>query len=299
MNPAPDGPGEYGFGTEAAIRRFQAARHITVDGVCGLETWSALIEASWRIGDRLLYERSPMLRGDDVTDLQVRLSALGFDAGRVDGIFGPETASALVDFQRNAGLTTDGICGPEVVAALERLSSRGGTTTKAIVRDREALRVAPRQLSGRRIVIAEAGGLAALAHALGRALRDLGARTLLSHHPDGQVQADEANAFEAEAFLALQVRAEPGCHTAYWSTTGYESIGGRHLAELICRELADDPGLEPIQAEGMRLAVLRATRMPAVVCAIGPPAVVVEHAGSVTTSLRSAISQWIAEPAGV
>jgi N-acetylmuramoyl-L-alanine amidase len=186
-----------------------------------------------------------------------------------------------------------------VVAALERLSSRGGTTTKALVRDREALLVAPRQLAGRRIVIAEPGGVAALANALGRALRDLGAHTLLSHHPDGQVQADEANAFEVEVFLALQVRNESGCHTAYWSTTGYESIGGHNLAKFIGSELAHHPVLGPIEAEGMRLGVLRATRMPAVVCAIGPPAVVVEHAGSLTTSLRSAISRWIAEPADV
>ena len=48
-----------------------------------------------------------MLRGDDVAELQQRLGALGFDAGRVDGIFGAETATALEALQRNAGLPTD------------------------------------------------------------------------------------------------------------------------------------------------------------------------------------------------
>ena len=38
------------------------------DGVCGPQTWSALVEAGFRLGDRLLYHRRPMLRGDDVGD---------------------------------------------------------------------------------------------------------------------------------------------------------------------------------------------------------------------------------------
>ena len=33
-----------------------------------------------------------MLRGDDVAELQVRLAQLGFNPGRIDGIFGPATA---------------------------------------------------------------------------------------------------------------------------------------------------------------------------------------------------------------
>ena len=45
-----------------------------------------------------------MQRGDDVADLQQRLSTLGFDTGRVDGIFGDRTSRALAEFQRNAGL---------------------------------------------------------------------------------------------------------------------------------------------------------------------------------------------------
>ena len=43
------------------------------------QTWSALVEAGRRLGDRFLYRRTPMLRGDDVAELQQRLSALGFD----------------------------------------------------------------------------------------------------------------------------------------------------------------------------------------------------------------------------
>ena len=69
-----------------------------------------------------------MMRGDDVADLQLRLGALGFDAGRVDGILGPVTQTAIGEFQRNAGLVTDQVCGPETVEALVRLEGRGGNS---------------------------------------------------------------------------------------------------------------------------------------------------------------------------
>ena len=112
---AADSLGVYGPATEAAVRAFQERRGLSVDGICGIETWSSLVEAGHRLGDRLLYLRSPMLRGDDVAALQALLGALGFDAGRVDGIFGPDTQHAVAEFQRNTGLTTDGICGPATV----------------------------------------------------------------------------------------------------------------------------------------------------------------------------------------
>lgn len=296
FNPAPDPAGTYGLGTEAAVRRFQSSRHLRVDGICGRDTWEALSEASWRLGDRQLYQRTPMLRGDDVASLQLQLSHLGFDAGRVDGIFGPETAKALEDFQRNAGLTIDAICGPAVVAALERMATRGGTTTKVGVRERDALMHAPRQLAQRRVVIAQGGELPALAAALGRALRALGAEALICNHPDESAQAAEANGFGAEVFVALAASADPGCRTSYWSTTGYDSVGGRRLAEFIADELASRLGFEPVVTQGLRLTVLRETRMPAVFCELGPVSALVEQTGPVARVLRDAITRWVAEP---
>ena len=63
-----------------------------------------------------------MTAGDDVASLQQRLNTLGFDSGRVDGVFGPDTDRALREFQRNVGLSEDGTCGPAVWRALDRLS---------------------------------------------------------------------------------------------------------------------------------------------------------------------------------
>ena len=116
--------GSFGDETLAAVREFQARRGVRVDGICGAETWGALIESSYALGDRLLYISAPMLRGDDVSELQRRLNALGFDAGREDGIFGPDTETALRQFQRERGLELpDGVCGPATIAALVTVGS--------------------------------------------------------------------------------------------------------------------------------------------------------------------------------
>ncbi|MGD9754642.1 MAG: peptidoglycan-binding protein, partial [Acidimicrobiia bacterium] len=125
-----DAAGSYGDGTTSAVRSFQARYGLDVDGAVSELTWSILVEAGYQLGDRQLYLRAPMMRGDDIADLQGRLGALGFDAGRADGIFGPLTAAALAEFQRNAGLSSDGICGPDTVEALHRL---GPARTAAVM----------------------------------------------------------------------------------------------------------------------------------------------------------------------
>ncbi len=56
--------------------------------------------------------------GDEVTKLQKRLSASGFDAGKADGMFGGTTEAALKAFQESAGIAADGVCGPQTLAKL-------------------------------------------------------------------------------------------------------------------------------------------------------------------------------------
>ncbi len=205
--PGVDPEGCFREGTRAAVEAFQYRRGLRVDGVCGRQTWSALVEAGRRLGDRFLYRRSPMLRGDDVAELQQRLSALGFDTGRVDGIFGDLTSAALGEFQRNAGLPVDGIAGAATVSELLRFGSRhDGSELVASVRDRERLRQAPRTLAGRRVAIGEEGGLAATVGAVRRLLVSHGALVTTHHHPEGSIQASEANAARAEVFVGHPAR---------------------------------------------------------------------------------------------
>jgi len=46
-----------------------------------------------------------------VTGVQARLVNMGFDAGAVDGVYGPRTKAAVIAFQAKMGLTEDGIVG--------------------------------------------------------------------------------------------------------------------------------------------------------------------------------------------
>ena len=293
-----DPHGVFGDGTRAAVEAFQHRRGLRIDGVCAQQTWSALVEAGRRLGNRFLYRRTPMLRGDDVAELQQRLSALGFDIGRVDGIFGDQTSAGLGEFQRNVGLPVDGIAGGSTVAELLRFGTlHVDTELVSAVRDRERLRQAPRTLSGRRVAVGEEGGLDAAVGALRRLMVSRGALVTTHHHPDGSVQASEANAGGAEVYLVLRLDATHNhCATAYYSGYRYSSPGGRHLAELLQATLPRRLGVEDGGCRGMSLPVLRETQMPAVICEIGPASVMVEQAPELAKAVVSALTEWVDTP---
>ena len=107
--------------TTAAVRAFQRDRGLAEDGDVGPLTWAALVDATFTLGDRLLYLHSPHFHGADVSALQGALNVLGFAAGTLDGIFGAFTERAVRDFQSNSGLPPDGIVGPDTVRALGNL----------------------------------------------------------------------------------------------------------------------------------------------------------------------------------
>lgn len=295
---APDPEGVFGAGTRAAVEAFQHRRGLRVDGMCGAQTWAALVEAGFRLGERFLYHRRPMMRGDDVADLQRRLSALGFDAGRVDGIFGEQTASALAEFQGNTGLPVDAVLGGSTLAELRRVTPRyADPELVSAVRDRERMRRAPRTLLGRHIAVGEEGGLHTLTTALRRRLADEGAMVVPVLHPDGSAQAEQANTAGAEVYLGLRLDPDhPTCTAAYYSGYQFESAGGRRLAELVQSLGAAALGVEPGGTRGMSLAVLRETRMPAVVCEVGPAAVVVQRGAALAEALAEALAAWAAAP---
>jgi N-acetylmuramoyl-L-alanine amidase len=262
---AGDEAGEFGPATEAAVRAFQQQRGLLVDGLCGPQTWAALVESGFALGDRMLYFRQPMLRGDDVAELQRRLNALGIDAGREDGILGHETAGAIVELQRNVGLAPDGICGPATVAALRRVDSLAAGSV-ASVREREMLRRGPHGLGGKRVFLTAAPGFEALGDAVARGLVEAGAGALLdSAGGDDSAIAASANQFGAALFLAVRPGAGADCVCSYFSTGTFRSEAGYRVAAAVQAELT---GLLPSAPEpnGKAYSILRETRMAAIVC---------------------------------
>ena len=59
-----------------------------------------------------------------VKTLQTRLTQLGYDVGRIDGIFGDSTERGVSDFQRDNRLVADGVVGPATVKALNNAKGR-------------------------------------------------------------------------------------------------------------------------------------------------------------------------------
>ncbi|MGQ4531941.1 C40 family peptidase [Dermabacteraceae bacterium P13115] len=140
--------GAFGSATYRAVRSFQSANSLMVDGIVGPNTWSALEngkqiaastpapapvpapaprqetapaapsvqqveDSSVKLGDR----------GEAVITVQKLLVKNGVSL-RVDGAFGATTESAVKDFQRREGLTVDGIVGDTTMQRLEKPTKR-------------------------------------------------------------------------------------------------------------------------------------------------------------------------------
>lgn len=98
--------GIFGSGTETALQGFSGST------TCTQETWAALgfpnVKAIEIIRDLTLTD--PYMRGDDVRKLQTVLTYLGYDLGKIDGVYGNNTDKALRAFQTRAKAMTYGIC---------------------------------------------------------------------------------------------------------------------------------------------------------------------------------------------
>jgi len=276
---------------EAAVRTFQQQRGLIGDGVVGPDTFRALDEARWRLGDRILrYDPASLPAGDDVAALQRRLQDMGFPVGRVDGLFGPLTDTALRDFQRNVGLVSDGVCGPTTLAALSRLQRTVvGGRADALLEDLHVVRRGP-SLAGK-IVVIDPGHGGEDSGATGNGLAEVGLVEDLAARVEGRfvatgvqayltrragagasevARAEFSNATDADLVISLHVdgassaRAE-GVATYYFgSPAGDTSRIGQRLADLIQREVVARTGLLDARTHPKTYDLLRRTRMPAV-----------------------------------
>ncbi len=97
--------GDFGPGTEKAVRDFQQSNGLAVDGIAGPDTFAAM-------GLHELILLRVGSRGEQVKTLQ---KGLGIDA---DGMFGQGTKKAVMAMQERHGLTVDGMAGPNTLSKM-------------------------------------------------------------------------------------------------------------------------------------------------------------------------------------
>lgn len=124
--------GKFGAGTKAAVRKFQAAIGITVDGHPGDRTLTALYEGVSAINGANNTQRKQQTNpenpntlyygctGARVRSLQRALRKAGVYGGSIDGVYGDLTYQAVRKYQSRMGLRVDGMAGVKTLSALRR-----------------------------------------------------------------------------------------------------------------------------------------------------------------------------------
>lgn len=287
--------GRFDRDLDVAVRAFQQSRGLSVDGILGPDTFRALEEARHRLGDRLLYYSvtHPYV-GDDVTALQERLSNMGFDVGRADGIFGPRTEAAVRDFQRNRGLDADGQCGPRTLRELKRLERTVTGGRPDVLRESVRLLARGPSLLGMVVALDPAHGgdepgvtrddlcerdlMADLASRLEARLLASGLEAHLTHgpheSPDDAERAARANEIGADLLVSLHVDTShsafaQGVSTYYYGHARGSSAVGERFAALVQREIVSRTDMLDCRCHPKTWELLRRTRMPAVRIDVG------------------------------
>lgn len=307
MLPA-DEDGTYGALTEDAVRAFQRARGIGVDGIVGPVTHRELGDAEWVLGARVLSRRTPMLRGDDVRALQDRLTTLGFDAGKTDGIFGPQTEAAVLEFQRNYGLGIDGVAGTETVRALRGLPAMSGDTPLGPLRERESMKPRAAGLVGLRVFLdpgpsseglsdGPAGRALVLARLIESALEAAGVEIEFSRAddaiPDDSMRARLANTLNVDLVLSIRDRDDLAPASALLRSFGhdrYRSIRGERAATLFAETLLEHNAAKSVSLELSTVPILRETRATAVVIDLTPDVVLDAAAEAIVTAVARSVT---------
>jgi N-acetylmuramoyl-L-alanine amidase len=271
---------------EGAVRAFQQGRGLSVTGVMDQITETALEEARWKLGDRSLSLQKPMMRGDDVATLQSRLVDMGFNPGRVDGIYGPLTEKALRDFQKSVGVTIDGICGPGTVIALMRLvrTVAGGTPTELRAqanREKRGPALADKVVVLDPVLDESFGSLTLdIARKIEGRLIALGVSVVLTRNSiKGSSEAERIafiNQSGADLSITIGIDKYPndkahGVATYFYGSDlhGIHSLVGERFATLVQREICARTDLLNNRTHAKTWEILRLTKAPAVVVELG------------------------------
>lgn len=270
--------------SESEIRSFQQGRGLSVTGIVDEVTARALEEAQWKLGDRSLnLQEPPLMHGDDVAALQARLTEMGFDCGRVDGIYGPRTELAVKDFQKSVGATVDGKCGPATIIALIRLTKIVSGGAPALMRESANQKNRGPALANKTIVLNPDGDDSLVYDVAVRTegrLLALGASVFLTRGATNNPSEKERIAFSNNSSTDLMISLHEdsyknenahGVATYFYGSDvhGVHSIVGERFASLVQREICARTDFANCRTHAMTWDLLRLTKAPAVHIGLG------------------------------
>ncbi|MSO26207.1 MAG: N-acetylmuramoyl-L-alanine amidase [Candidatus Nanopelagicaceae bacterium] len=274
------------------IKAFQQARGLTATGVINEITARVLEEARFKLGDRILsFNQAIVMRGDDVSNLQDRLIQMGFNCGKVDGIYGANTEVAVKEFQKSVGILADGKCGPVTLIALMRLVKTVSGGAPSALRENVRHAVRSPALANKVIVldpswggeftgenqngVVEAEVVFDLAQRLEGRLIALGVNVVLTrsakNSPLEKDRIQVANSVNADLVIALKVDTYKnenanGVATYYYGRDdqGVSSVVGARFANLLQREICARTDLLNCRTHAKSWDLLRLTQAPTV-----------------------------------
>ena len=274
------------------IKAFQQERGLTATGVINEITARSLEEARFKLGDRVLvFNAASLMRGDDVSNLQDRLIQMGFNCGKVDGVYGVNTESAVREFQKSVGILSDGRCGPATLISLMRLVKTVSGGAPSALRESVKHSVRSPALANKVIVIDPSWGgeftgesangvveseiVFDLAQRLEGRLIALGVNVVLTrsakNSPLEKDRIATANSVNADLVIALKVDSYKnekanGVATYYYGrdSAGVHSVVGERFANLIQREICARTDLLNCRTHGKSWDLLKLTTAPTV-----------------------------------
>lgn len=113
--------------TRSAVRTYQSDAGIAIDGEVDEDLLASLRTS----------ERDAMARHELISEIQVELNRLGYNAGPADGAFGPATRRAIVTYQSDMNMAVTGEVSERLLADLRDTSRHSAADTSTGMADAE------------------------------------------------------------------------------------------------------------------------------------------------------------------